>query len=223
MGTKQERLRTDAQGWASFALPAPDFVGKAKIMVQVDFSSIYDLFDKVGKKYAAFVSSLEDEMRAKMGELSYVVVSEAARLPLAVFVVDFDDRGSLMASQTTQAGLMDTLAKEGFSIFALPLDSGYAKAPLEAVMAAARSLAPKGTPRIAVGQATVQSVRQEGAYYLATVAGSVKVVSMADGAVLFSSDATWQSLASDPNSAVRAAFRELGSNIFGKNVVSSLP
>jgi hypothetical protein len=223
MGTKQERLRSDALGWASFALPAPDFVGKAKILVSVDFSSTYDLFDKVGKKYSAFVSSLEDEMRNKMGELSYVVVSEAARIPIAVYMVDFDDRGSLMPSQTTQSGLVEALTKEGFSISALPLDPGYAKAPLELVLAAARSSGPRGTPRLAIGQATVQSVRQEGAYYLATVAGSVKVVSIADGAVLFSSDSTWQSLASDPNSAVRAAFRELGSNIFGKNIVSSLP
>lgn len=223
MGSKSERLVTDPQGWVYIALPPPDFVGKAKIIVQADFSSLYDLFDKVGKKYSAFVSSLEDEMRTKMAELGYAVASDAARIPMAVLVADLDDRGNLMQAQAVQAGLMEALAKEGFSVSALALDPSYARAPMETLLAAAKSLLGSGTPRLAVGTGMVQAVRQEGAFYLASVAGSLKVVNLADGKVLYSGDASWQALASDPNSAVRAALRELGAGVLGKNIVSALP
>jgi len=223
LGSKTESLVTDASGIAWLFLPAPDFVGKGKVAAQLDLSSSLELLDKVGRQYDAILSSLEDEIRSKYAEIPYTVASAAASLPMALFVVDTDEKGFFSMVNAMQTGLMEALSKEGFSIRTLSMDPALAAAPVDAVLAHARGLAPEGTQRLAYGMGRIDSIRREGAFFVASASGSVKVVDIRTGQVLYAADKSWQTLASDEMTARRNALRELGSQVFGKDIVSSLP
>lgn len=223
VGSKTESLVTDASGIARLFLPAPDFVGKGKIAAQLDLSSSLELLDKVGRQYDAIRSALEDEIRSKYAELSYTVVSAAASMPMALYVVDMDERGNISFLNAMQTGLMEALSKEGFSIKALALDPSFANSPADTILAYARGIAPAGTLRLAYGMGRIDSIRREGAFFMASASGSVKVVDIQTGQILYAADKSWQTLASDEATARRNALRELGSQVFGKDITSTLP
>jgi hypothetical protein len=223
IGTKSEGFVTDSSGWVRASLPVPDFVGKARISIQLDLSSAFELFDKVGRSYSAYISAIEDELRSKSIDLSYTVSSKAASIPMAFFVVDLDERGSANSQFVLQTGLMEALSKEGFSISSLPLDPGFALASNDVIVGNARKLSGPGAGRLVFGTGKVDSVRTEGNFFVASASASIKVVDLASGKLVYAADKTWQALASDQATARRNALRELGSQVFGKDLVSSLP
>jgi hypothetical protein len=223
LGTKTETLVTDQGGLARLSLPAPDFVGKGRISVQLDLSSSLELLDKVPKKYDAILSALDDEIRGKTAEISYIVSSQAVSVPLVLFVVDMDEKGLISQQGAAQTGLMETLAAQGFAVKAAPLDPTMISAPAEQLIGLTRNAVPSGAARLVYGSGKILSVRKEGAFFVASVSGSLKVVDMATGQVLYAADKSWQAMASDEGTARRNALRELGSQIFGKDLVASLP
>jgi hypothetical protein len=223
IGTKSESLVSDASGWVRATLPVPDFVGKSRINIQLDLSSTFELFDKVGRSYSAYVSSIEDELRSKAIDLPYTVSSQAAGIPMTFFVVDLDEKGAASSQFALQTGLMDTLSKEGFSLMSLPLDPGFALASKEVILQNARMLKGPGAGRLVIGTGKVDSVRSEGTLFVASASASIQVIDLASGKVLYAADKTWQALAADQSAARRNALRELGSQVFGKDIVSSLP
>jgi hypothetical protein len=223
LGTKTESLVTDQGGTARLSLPAPDFAGKGRISVQLDLSSSLELLDKVPRKYDAILASLEDEIQGKRAEVSYVVASQAASVPLILLVADLDEKGFMGQQGALQSGLMETLAAQGFSVRPSNLDPSLVSAPAEQLIGLARVSQPSGTGRLAYGSGKILSVRREGAFFVASVSGTLKVVDMATGQVLYAGDKAWQAMASDEATARRNALRELGSQVFGKELVSSLP
>ena len=223
LGTKTESLSTDKSGMARLSLPAPDFVGKGRISVQLNLSSTLELLDKVPKKYDTLLSALDNEIRTKTVEATYSVSSQAASIPLALFIMDMDEKGVIGQQNVTQTGLMETLGKEGFALKALEMDPALVYASTDKMLAASKGSAPSGIGRLAFGQGKVVSVRKEGAFFVVSVSGTIKVVDLATGQVLYAADKSWQSMASDEATARRNALRELGSQVFGKDLVSSLP
>ncbi|MCX7027290.1 MAG: hypothetical protein NT061_07400 [Spirochaetes bacterium] len=223
LGTKAETLVTDQGGMIRLVLPAPDFVGKGRVYAQLDLSSALELLDKVPKKYDALISALEDEIRGKTAEVTYVVSSQAASIAIALFVVDIDERGIIGQQNVTQTGLMETLGKEGFTIRALALDPALVTVSTDQLIALTRNTFPSGMGRLAFGSGKIVSVRKEGAFFVASASGSLKVVDLTTGQILYASEKSWQALASDEATARRNALKELGSQVFGKDLLSSLP
>jgi len=224
LGTRTEALVTDARGVARLVLPAPDFVGKGRIVARLDLSSVLELLDKVPRKYDALRSALEDEIGAKGADLAYAVSSAAASVPMAIFLVDLDERGvPLSQGGAAQGGLAEALTKEGFSIRALALDPAMILLPSDKLLSALSAAAPAGTGRLAYGEGKLLSVRKDGAFFVASAAGSLKVAELATGRILYAADKSWQAVASDEATARRTALRELGSQIFGKDLLASLP
>jgi hypothetical protein len=222
LGTKTETLVTDLDGNIRFSLPAPDFVGRGRISAQLDLSSSLDLLDRLPKKYDALLSAIEDEIRGKTAEVSYVVTSQATLVPLVLFVVDMDEKGFISRQGAVQAGLMETLAAQGFSVRTADIDPDLVSASAEQLIGLARSSLPAGSGRLAFGSGKVLSVRKEGAFFVASASGSLKVVDLTTGQLLYAAEKAWQTMASDEAMARRNALRELGSQVFGKELISSL-
>lgn len=224
IGSRSQNIVTDTGGSARFTLPAPDFVGKSKISVQLDFSSALELLDKLGTKYDAVRSALEDEIFSKTAEIRYSVASAARSIPTALFVMDMDEKGNLSASGLAQSGLMEALSKEGFLVQALSLDPMLAVSGSgDQILAAARKAAPAAVTRILYGVCKIESVRKDGAFFVVSAAGALKAADLVSGQMLYAADKTWQALGSDEAMARRNALRELGSKVFGADLVSSLP
>ncbi len=219
--SKTESVMTDSTGKVSYMPPAPDFVGKAKFSVRLDFQSALELLDNMPKKYDSYRDSLESEIQGKRLEIAYEVSSAAKSVPTAVTIVDFVG-GAAAASNRAESGLIEALSKAGFKVSAAGLDRGLvAGMDDSAILAAAKT---GGARRIVYGVARVGSVhKDDGGSWLADVTATIKAVELSTGAVLYSAEKSATGIGSDEASAAAAALREIGLNAVGRELITSLP
>jgi len=219
--SKTESVMTDDSGTVSFTPPAPDFVGKAKFNLRLDFQSTLDLLDKIPQKFAAFRDSLSAELKSKIVDLPYEVVSGARTAPMAVAILDLDENGAA-AGSLAQAGLIEALLKEKFSVKGIMVAQEALVAMDESAVSAAASAAGK-YERVAFGVARITALRKDGSKYLAEGKATVKVLDLAGGRTLYSAERGTTGLGSDEKSARAAAYRALGLSAIGKDLLSNLP
>jgi hypothetical protein len=222
--SKTESAVTDAAGRLSYTPPAPDFVGKAKFLVRLDFQASLDLLDSLPAKYSSYRDALEDEIQSKRAEIAYEVSSAARSVPTAVALVDLDDAGTPIVGARTEAGLVEALVKEKFDARSGGLDASLvAKMDDATILAAAKAAPGKKFGRLVYGTAKITGVRKDGSMYLADSKASVKVVELATGTLLYSAEKAATGMGSDEATARAAAYRELGLNAIGKDLLASLP
>jgi hypothetical protein len=220
--SKTESVMSDSSGSISFTPPPPDFVGKAKFGLRLDFQSTIDLLDKLPEKNAALRDSLVDELRAKYVDVSYEVSSGARGVPMAIAIVDLDEEGAPVAGAKAQGGLLEALLREKFAVKGVAIPADALASMDEAAVATAVQAMGK-FERVAFGTASIASVRKDGTSYLAAGRAGVKVLEIASGDVLYSIERNATGLGSDEKSARAAAYRELGLNAVGKDLLANLP
>jgi hypothetical protein len=219
--SKTESVMTDGSGNVNFTPPPPDFVGKAKFSLKLDFQSTLDLLDKIPENYAAFRDSLAAELRAKIVDVPYEVVSGARSVAMAVAILDQDENGGVVGS-LAQAGLIEALIKEKFNVRGLALPADSLAAMDDAAVTAAVSAAGR-YDRIAYGIARISNVRKDGANYLADGKATVRVLEVSSGRTLYTAERIATGFGADEKSARAATYRELGLNAVGKDLLSNLP
>jgi len=210
---------TGPDGTLSYSPPPPDFVGKGKLTVRIDFQSSIDLLDQIPDRFAAYRDSLEEELRSKFVELPYEVSSNSRTVSMGLALVDADENGNLVAGAATQAGLLEALVKEKYNVKGAALDPALV---LSMDDAAIRAAAAGKFQRLAYGVARIDSVRQDGSTFIASAKASVKVVDLSSGAVLYSAEKVGTGLGGDQDSARQAAYRQLGLGALGRDILSSL-
>jgi opacity protein-like surface antigen len=215
--SKTESAMTASDGGISFTPPPPDFVGKAKLVVKIDFQSTLELLDKIPAKYAALRNSLEDELRGRSIEIPYEVLSAARNASMAVSIVDAETGGAL-----TQAALIETLLKEKFNIKSIAVNKAVLEAMDDGGALSAATSAGK-FDRVVYGFARISEVHKDGSSYVATATATIKVLAVATGNVLYSAERTAMGVGSSDDAARKAAYRELGANAVGKDLLSKLP
>ncbi len=218
---KTESLMTDASGTLAFTPPAPDFVGKAKFILRLDFQSTLDLLDKLPDKYASYRDSLASELTAKTIDIPYEVVSVASGVSMAIAILDLDESGAVVGS-LAQAGLIDALVKQKFNVKGISISNDPIIAMDDAAVSAAASAVGK-FDRVAFGTASIVSVRKDDSNYLVTGKAMVKVLDIGSGRTLYSAEREATGLGSDEKSARAATYRDLGLNAVGKDMLSNLP
>jgi hypothetical protein len=219
---KTESVMTDASGGISFTPPVPDFVGKARFTLKLDFQSSIELLDNLPEKYASYRDSLVEELRAKSLELPYEVISAAKSVPMAVAIVDIDENGQAQDGAKAQAGLIEALLREKFNVNGIAVTAD-ALIALDESAAAEAAKAAGSYERIAFGAARMTDVRKDGENYLATAKASVKVLDVASGRVLYQAERGVTGLGADEQSARASAYRELGLNTIAKDLLANLP
>jgi hypothetical protein len=217
--SKTESVMTDGSGVITFTPPAPDFVGKAKFSLKLDFQSTLDLLDKLPDQYAAYRDSLAEELRAKYVDVPYEVVSAARSSSIGVAIADFDENGAFVPGAQAQAGLIEVLLREKFSVKGIAV----AKDALDSMDESAAIAAGAKFDRVVFGSARITSVRKDGTSYLASAKATVKALEVKTGNILYSAERVTTGLGSDEKSARQAAYRELGSIAVGKDLLANLP
>ena len=220
--SKTESVMTDSSGVISFTPPPPDFVGKAKFGLRLDFQSTIDLLDKIPEKYAAYRDSLAAELKAKIVDLPYEVVSNARGIAMAIAILDLDESGAAVAGAQAQAGLIEALLREKFNVKGVAVPKEALVSMDEAAVTSAIAAAGK-FERVAFGTASIASVSKDGSNYLATGKAEVKVLDIASGRILYSAERGATGLGTDEKTARASAYRELGFNAVGKDMLSNLP
>ncbi len=222
--SKTESAVTDPTGLLVFSPPPPDFVGKAKLTVRVDFQSSIELLDRLPTKYDALRAALAEEFKQQYVEIGYEVVSNARNVPTALAIVDYDEAGKVLAGAQTQAALLEALTKEKFIARNANFEPALIAAMDDAALLATAKTALAGkAERLVYGVARLESVRKDGSMVLASAKAEVKVVELASGLVLIVLEKTATGLGADEAAARRAAYRELGLNAVGKELLASLP
>jgi hypothetical protein len=219
--SKTESVMTDSSGSISFTPPPPDFVGKAKFGLRLDFQSTIDLLGKLPEKHAALRDSLEDEMRAKYADIPYEVSSGAKSVPMAVAIADLDENGAPVSGTKAQAGLLEVLLREKFAVKGVPIAADKIASMDEAEIAKAAKAA-GAFERVAFGTASVESVRKDGMSYLATGKVVVKVLDIASGSVLYQAERGATGIGDDEKAARAAAYREMGRGAIGQDLLANL-
>jgi hypothetical protein len=221
---KTESATTDQDGYLSFTPPAPDFVGKARLVVRVDFQPAMDVLGRLPASFASYRGDLPGELASLSVDLPYEVVSNARNLATALAIVDLDESGQAQAGAAAQAGVAEALTKAGFSLPGLSLDPALVASGAEgAILGAAKASLGGRAERLAYGTARIVALRRDGQMYLADAQAQVRVVELSTGRLILGVDRQATGIGTDEASARRAAWRELGLNAIGAELLASLP
>jgi hypothetical protein len=216
-----EQAVTDADGYLVFSPPPPDFVGKARLDVRLDFQSASDLLDGLPLDYAATVAALESGFSSVSIEIPYAVLSYARNVSTALAIVDVDEGGRASDGALTQSGLAEALTREKFNLkpAGLPV-SLVASGSDDAILAAAGA---KEYARLIYGSARIVRVRKDGNSYIAEAKASVKAVEVRSGSILYATERSVSAVGADAASARMAAWRSLGLTALASDLLAHLP
>ena len=217
---KTESVMSDASGTISFTPPVPDFVGKARFALRLDFQSTLDLLDKIPDTYASYRDSLAEELKAKSIDVPYEVVSNARNATMAVAIIDVDESGAAVGT-LTQAGLVEALVRQKIAAKGVSLPKDAVTAMNDSAVVAALASIGK-YDRVAFGTASVTEVAKDGTNYLAQGTAVVKVVDVATGQVIYQSQRDATGFGGDDKSARASLYRSLGFDAVGKDMLSNL-
>ncbi len=222
--TRTERILTDEKGVASFAPPAPDFVGKATLGFSLNLDSARDLLDKVPPKFDAYLSAIQEDMSRRSISFDYVITSEARTIPTGVVVIDLGDDGKPATTSVAQGALFETLAKEKFKAGLAPLDAALVSSMADAaILKSAKAQYGSGLARFIYGTARVDQVTKDGSMWQATARMTVRCVEFATGVVLYSVEKTSIAVAADEATARRSAMLQVAREAVAKDLMANLP
>lgn len=222
--TKTERVLTDAKGVASFAPPAPDFVGKATFTFSLNLDSARELLDRIPTRYESYVNAIQDDLSRRSISFEYSIASEAKTVPMGIAVLDLGADGKPLSSSDAQSGLLSALAKEKFKVGLAPIDAATLAAMDDGrILAAAKAQYASGLTRFVYGVARIAEARKDGSMWQATAVMTVRCVDLATGQLLYSAEKTSIAVGTDEASARKAAMTQVARDALAKDMMANLP
>jgi len=222
--SRTERAVTDQRGVVSFTPPPPDFVGKATLSFRLNLESTEELLERLPARFQAYKDALSEDLAGRTLLFEYTIASEARNVPTAIFVVDLDAAGKPAGTTGAQGGLMEALAKESFKVSMANLDPALAAAMDDAgIAAAAKATLGATVGRIIYGTARIDSVTKDGSMFQITARMTVRCVDLATGALLYSTEKTAITVATDEASGRRTALAQVARDTVAKDLMANLP
>jgi len=214
---------TNGQGLVEFTRPAPQFVGREQLSMELDFSSNLETLEDVPDKYYGQLESVEQQIADKQVQFSYTVISQAREVPTALMIADLDNGGTVLDRNETVAGILEVLSDEGFSVGTLPVDIDLLRGPDSQLIQQVRSRYGGRYQRVVYGTVSISDFREDGSRYMVKVSGNIKAADLETGEILYSSGSMFKSaLGQNLQSAMSAAFKQFGKMI-GESLTASLP
>lgn len=219
-GSATMQVFTGTDGIAEISLPAFEIPGTHRVYIALDASSISDILFNLPSWALSYKDAVESELAGTAIFFTYKIVSSAAKSPTAIAAfLRTPASGKLTDIQVFSSALKDALLKEGFILteFALP--------PSNTAMDfnALRHLVPAQAERFMVAALDIGSTTRDGAFYIATVSGSLNVYEMAQGRMLYSASKSAQAPGNSEIEAIANALRTLGGKVFAGDLLSTLP
>ncbi len=212
--TETSVIKTDASGNADFIHPVCKFVGGENVVVTLSLESYLKKLDDMPAKYRAKVDGLKRLFLTRRMVFDFTVVSRAADVPMGIVVADLDTNSQYIeGSGQTAAGIMEVLTRNGFAIKTMPLKSSLIlfKADNQALALLKKNAG--GVERAVYGSAQAGEAEKSGSKYIVKATGSVKVVDLATGDILFEKSMSKSGLGNSAQSARSAAFKQLGKEL----------
>jgi hypothetical protein len=221
-GVRSETVKTDAEGFVSFQVPAPNFVGKEQVTMSLDISdALESLFDVPDELYSQ-VEGFEQLVLNKKVTFSFESLSMASRISTGVAVFDLDASGNPIALTETSAGLLETLGQAGFQVNNLPVAvSNVAGHPSAQVAQFLNKNFGAQVERAIFGTAKISDHTQDKDTVIIQVTGTVTVVELASGKTLLTVNKSKRAQGTNASAALSTAFKKLGEDI-GEAIINQL-
>ncbi len=222
MAIRTAALRTDSDGYVSFAPAPPRAVGEWTLTMSLDFTDQLSPLDAVRGEEARFVDDLRDSIASQRSVFTYEVLSRSRSVPTGVLIADTDIAGNILSSNSTAAGVLQFLTDSDYSVRLLPLDSSVLLSDdMPAVVRRLRDEVGGSVDRVILGVVGIEEF-EEADGVLVKVSGSVSAVDLNTGEVLYSTSTFQRSRGNSANSAISAAFRSMGLKV-GEEMANNLP
>lgn len=219
-GSATLQVFTARDGIAEISLPAFDLPGTHRVYVALDFSSISDILFNVPSWALSYKDAVESELAGTAISFTYKIVSSAAKSPTAIAsFVRTPGSGKLTDTQVFSSALKDALLKEGFILTEFLLPPSNTAMDFNSL----RPLVPAQAERFIVAALDIGSIVRDGAFYIASVSGSLNIYEMAQGRMLYSASKSAQAPGNSENEAISNALKTLGGKVFAGDLLNSLP
>lgn len=218
-----EVVASDGKGLVEFTRPAPQFVGREQLSMELDFSASLEALEDVPDALYPQLEAVEDLVADKEAQFSYTVVSKAREVPTAVMIADLDNGGTALDRSETAAGVLEVLSEEGFSVGTLPVQVDLLKGADTRLIQRVSSQYGGRYERVIYGTVSISDFREDGNRYMVKVSGDIKAADLETGEILYSSGSLFKSaIGQNLQSAMSAAFKQFGKMV-GESLTRSLP
>ena len=216
------RIITAADGTAEFKRPPAQFVGDDVLVMALDIAAALQPLRDLRGKNAELADGFVRVARSLRAEFPYQVLSRARLVPTGILVFDVDRNGTLMAASDAQNGITDALTGAGFTIRTLQANQSLTELSEDDLVGLVAKGYADTLKRLVFGSAVIGGFEEDEGSYIVKVEGSIKVVDLLTGQVLYSERKIKSARATSSRSAVSAAFRGLG-KAFGEEIAILLP
>lgn len=221
--TKYISMYTDSDGIVSFNHPAPQFVGDETVTMRLDLSDYFEVLEGVSSKFADLVDELDTLIAKKKAVFQFSSISMAKEIPTGIVILDVDKARNPIGTSDVATGVLESLSKSDFDVRIIDYDSMLLQNASDKEIISAISSQFGGTiERLIFGIVGIDSFEEEDNGFTVKIAGTIKVVDLESGKILYSERKIKNSRGSNIDKAVSLGFVQIGEN-FGNAMVNDLP
>ena len=211
---RTETVKADAEGMVAFRSPAPNFVGKERLIMSLDMSdameSLLDLPDELYNQVEGF----EQLVLNKKVTFSFESLSAASRISTGVAVFDLDASDNPISLTETSDGLLEKLGQAGFKLDNLPVAvTNIAGRPTAQVIRFLKNNFAGQVERAIFGTAKISDHAQDKNTVIIQVTGTVTVVELSSGRTLLTVNRSKRAQGTNTSAALSTAFKKLGEDM----------
>jgi hypothetical protein len=208
------KTKTNSDGIVEFDHPAPEFVGKASVTMQLDLGSYMEKLGKVPREYEAMVEALDDLIATKLIRFGYEVSSNAKNISMGIVILDIDQDGAALSKTETAQALVAELSAEKFKTKSLSMRPAdlLDKGDFDVIELLASRYA-STSERAIFGTARILSFTPNQKKIIAKCTATVQVVDLKTKEILLTIVKDANGLGDDEAQAQATAFKNIGKTI----------
>jgi hypothetical protein len=218
MRFKETEMKSDENGVAAFRHPIPEFVGSSRVSFSLDLSSYLRILDSAEGIQRDQVDGLEELLVRKKATFIISAVSNAQNILTGVFIMDYNKAGEPAGTQSTSNALVSELSEFRLTTMTLTGSEGKSEAY---IIGELKKKYGDRVERLLIGTVRIVEIKKSSGKFLAKAAGSVKVLEIATGDLLFSDQMEKSGLGNNEDDASSRAYKEIG-KLLGKSVRNNL-
>jgi hypothetical protein len=220
--TETSIMKTDKDGISRFSHPVCQFVGRETVTVMLALGSYLKKLENISPQYQAKVDGLKRLVLSKKVIFDFTVLSQVKDIPSGIIMADLDSNGQLISgSNHTASGILESLTQNGFNIKHLSMSPALILHKTDSDITQLIKKNTTGIERAIFGTAQILDERKDGSKYIVKVTGTVKVVDIKSGKILFEKTITKSGLGGSLDAAKNSALKTVGKEL-GKAVARGL-
>ena len=218
---KSAEIKTDQDGVAGFDHPVPEFVGTSDVRIYLDLRAKLEGLESARGSRQDLVDGLESLILNKSVAYKITVTSGAKSIKTGVLLVDYDAEGGIAGTTESSSALKSALS--GFNLTTLRAAASELDGRDESeIVSLLKAQHADRVERILFGTVRIVETSQRYGRTVAKAAGSVQVIDVASGEILYSGQKEKSGMGRDEKSATASAFKEMG-KLLGGEIKNNLP